>query len=119
MERSPIMIDIPTSTPLNPRPGWSHYAVVYVPTFAPFPLDMLRYDGCWPASSEDVAKIALTLNGVGVGFDEVLAIRVKKYGARRGAEAWTKERWASFSVRLQRAGEDPPIEVYRLSGAKT
>ena len=137
MERSPIMIeqnetesrtawvdlivpshDIPTSKRLDPPPRWEHHAVVYVPPFTPFPLDMLRYDGCWPVGSEDVRKIALTLDSNGVGFDEPQAIRVKRYGDRN-AEAWTKGRWASFSVRLQRAGEDPPIEVYRLSGAKT
>jgi hypothetical protein len=29
----------------------------YVRGRGSFPLDMLRYDSCWPATSEDVAKI--------------------------------------------------------------
>lgn len=37
---------------------WIHEATIEVYGGYPFPLDMLRYDGCYPARQEDVSAIA-------------------------------------------------------------
>lgn len=107
-----LVYNIQVPRPLSPKEGWIHTAVIYVPAFSTFPVDMLRYDGCWPATSEDANKLRLTI----VERSEVpLAIHVKKCGPDKRNPGWTPKRWASFGVRLQAAGEAPPVEVQRLA----
>lgn len=54
----------------------------------PFPLDMLRYDCCWPRSSADVSKLSQAANNrTGSGIIEVTLV---------GTKEPTVERWRSF-----------------------
>lgn len=50
-----------------------------------FPLDMLRYDSCWPASEEDAGRIGDTFDGVG-----------KKVIELAGINKPATDRWNSF-----------------------
>jgi DUF1680 family protein len=54
-----------------------------------FPLDMLRYDCCYPATQEDVAKMAESLYTSDGCEIQLEAFRDKKWQP-------TKERWKSF-----------------------
>lgn len=64
----------------------------------PFPLDMLRYDQCWPHFPDSVTVIALSLGG--------------DHALRRGEPDWvvhlcgvkppTSERWESFGWTVQK-----------------
>lgn len=58
-----------------------------------FPLDMLRYDACWPAGSEDVDKVATTRDDP----DYRTARRVRLTSQTR---AITPDRWASFGWKV-------------------
>lgn len=57
-----------------------------------FPLDMLRYDGCYPATSRDVERIHASLEHEDVGVITLL------HTALQGAQPFvpTFDRWASF-----------------------
>jgi hypothetical protein len=61
----------------------------------PFPMDMLRYDACYPLSPGDVSKIqeALVRPEIGLPFMQrpILAIRLVSY-----LHAPTEDRWRSF-----------------------
>lgn len=58
----------------------------------PFPLDMLRYDACWPTSQEDTVRLRSSRHGV------ELAVRDGLRGVT--VSTWRKEfteaRWNSF-----------------------
>lgn len=56
-----------------------------------FPLDMLRYDRCWPASQDDVVRMSEAVN---VGFVERTERRFKI--TLHGIDEPTLERWISF-----------------------
>ena len=60
-----------------------------------FPMDMLRYDSCWPASEVDSYVIADSLKKYGE-WQVVLRKNVDA-GVR---EPWMKPRWSSFGVQL-------------------
>lgn len=56
-----------------------------------FPVDMLRYDACWPMTQEDVGRMPLRAT------DRVMpTVRVKMASHR----APTPERWASFGWKV-------------------
>ena len=57
-----------------------------------FPIDMLRYDRCHPASSEDCDKIARSFTGFGEWTVTV---------AKDSRRSWTVARWSSFGVKLE------------------
>lgn len=64
----------------------------------PFPIDMLRYDRCWPLSQEDIAKIAESLSG-DIGSADAREIRVGTHAtlaASKDETAFTNDRWKSF-----------------------
>jgi len=62
-----------------------------------FPLDMLRYDHAWPASSDDAAAIAATFRP---GFKaHPVTIRITNNGPNHHGE-WNPQRWASFGWKL-------------------
>ncbi|MBI2405420.1 hypothetical protein HYV22_04595 [Candidatus Gottesmanbacteria bacterium] len=52
-----------------------------------FPLDMLRYDYCWPATSDDVLKIASPSIGCVIGLRRSVAYKT---------DFPTSGRWESF-----------------------
>lgn len=55
----------------------------------PFPIDMLRYDACWPVTAADAQAIEDSINRVSrTGYDVTLTTN-SKYGP-------TKARWNSF-----------------------
>lgn len=60
-----------------------------------FPLDMLRYDACWPASASDVNRLARSLE-----FNTELK-RIELYHVHP-ARMWdpSTKRWASFDWRV-------------------
>ena len=62
-----------------------------------FPIDMLRYDACWPASEHDAGLIAQTLEP---GHAGAWCVAVEKRTARKKEKAWTPERWRSFGCRV-------------------
>lgn len=63
---------------------------------APFPLDMLRYDACHPATSEDAAAIARSHDP---GIQETSPVTVVRYHDTKDPR-WTAARWESFGWRL-------------------
>ena len=52
-----------------------------------FPIDMLRYDSCWPVSQDDAAQITASF---GHRHDENQPVRLNSY------QKPTPERWKSF-----------------------
>ncbi len=58
-----------------------------------FPVDMLRYDSCYPSSSEDVLSMM-----IGPGDERYLKSR--KVTLRTDSGEVTPERWASFLWRV-------------------
>jgi Transketolase, N-terminal subunit len=67
----------------------------------PFPLDMLRYDSCWPAGPDDVSNIDRALNQydgteriVPPGGFEVRLCRAQEFAYPNSAP--TIGRWRSF-----------------------
>ena len=57
-----------------------------------FPVDMLRYDCCWPKSSEDAIKIAVSLEGTSNwGKENIWLV---------GIQEPTTDRWNSFNAKV-------------------
>ena len=61
----------------------------------PFPLDMLRYDSCWPATSVDARAIeeSVALEG----SRGAVTVNLHCYRDRKYQATATKDRWHSFS----------------------
>lgn len=80
-----------------------YYSIAEVKGSGNFPVDMLRYDGCYPHRSEDAIEIGISI-GVreakrpGEGYS-VQVSRQRKTKAE--AENWTVGRWASFGWTLK------------------
>lgn len=60
-----------------------------------FPLDMLRYDACWPSSGRDASAIADTFHNRNVAW----SINV----TRANTAPFTNDRWESFGVQVKPA----------------
>lgn len=60
----------------------AYFYTYYVSGYGTFPLDMLRYDSCWPSTSVDVAKIDRS--------DKSRSIKLHSH------QRPTPERWESF-----------------------
>ncbi len=73
-----------THRKIDPR-RWSHTATYE--GRGDFPLDMLRYDACWPSTQDDVSIID--------AVREVRRVSVTTYGVT-AADPFTDARWASF-----------------------
>lgn len=63
-------------------------AVVIVPAYGEFPMDMLRYDSCFPTKEEDAARL-------GQVSDQLRLVTVARWH-----QHWTVCRWQSFGVQL-------------------
>lgn len=63
-----------------------------------FPIDMLRYDACWPASSEDARKITESITDPATGLDGMLTIAL---AIAPGYSEPTIARWQSFGWFVQ------------------
>ena len=60
-----------------------------------FPIDMLRYDSCWPASESDSAEISKTFHRFPLPKEELVTIKLKRYTFSKN-DLPEKDRWASF-----------------------
>ena len=65
------------------------HLTVIVSGFGPFPVDMLRYDACWPSSGRDAAALADTFSQKGAWSINV---------TRANTAPFTNGRWESFGV---------------------
>jgi len=71
------------------------YVTYLVEGIGQFPLDMLRYDGSWPTSQEDVAKIHENLSGERPRRRELISLTtVSRLGSPETS------RWESFMWRV-------------------
>jgi hypothetical protein len=77
---------------------WKHFAKITGSTG--FPIDMLRYDNCIPASEED-ARIIERANDVYVAPGETWTVQVKKFSELKTHAYWTPQRWRSFGCALE------------------
>lgn len=66
-----------------------------------FPVDMLRYDACWPASEEDSGIIASTFSSFGSWR---VHVRRRPLEKRKDKNYWTVGRWKSFGVVIESVG---------------
>ena len=70
------------------------------PVFATFPVDMLRYDGCYPARAEDAAEISISARRD--NLDSRAKVRLIALGR---SKSWrpTMARWDSFGWQVDAA----------------
>jgi hypothetical protein len=60
----------------------------------PFPLDMLRYDGCWPASPDAVMAIEHSLDERDPNFrTSVKLIRLRSWKPMPTIDRWRSFQW--------------------------
>lgn len=64
-----------------------------------FPVDMLRYDSCWPLTTEDARKIENILNE-GERLTLPRRVRVQLQTSDRNFNVPTAARWDSFMWRV-------------------
>lgn len=77
-----------------------------------FPLDMLRYDACWPLCSDDAELIGLSqirefraeAKKSGKPFIITVCGVIKGFGTGLDSR-WTLDRWISFGYRVVRTGD--------------
>lgn len=68
-----------------------------------FPLDMLRYDGCWPSSGEDVAAIHQSIKGEDNPREpKEVTLSTLARTKEQAMRYPTTDRWASFGWRVVR-----------------
>jgi hypothetical protein len=66
-----------------------------------FPLDMLRYDSCFPATQDDVGKIITsTERDPKKRSEEDVYIAIRRV-VGNSSHPWTEGRWASFGWHLK------------------
>lgn len=70
-----------------------YFQTFYVEGTSPFPLDMLRYDNCFPADQESVEQ--MTPNGLA----GIRLVRLKRYISTKD-QMPTSARWASFGWKV-------------------
>lgn len=63
-----------------------------------FPVDMLRYDGCYPATTEDA--LSLVMDRADPKYREPRTIRLRSRGEGRKGSEPTTGRWSSFMWRV-------------------
>ena len=82
-----------------------YYTTFTVTGILEFPLDMLRYDGCYPNRSEDAGSIEYTFDR----HRKRIQVSVQLTKRHRGKEPnITSDRWASFSWSVD------PAAIYTL-----
>jgi len=83
-----------------------HKAIVSCPNgLAVFPIDMLRYDRCFPEDCASAAKIDFAMHRK---LEPDAPIMVACYRPTK-ASPWTVERWSSFGWQCK------PIDVRKMS----
>ena len=78
---------------------WKHFAKIHGQ--GPFPIDMLRYDSCIPATEEDARTIENVSNPMINDFEQRWTIQVRKFSDIKGHGYWTPQRWKSFGCTLE------------------
>ena len=63
-----------------------------------FPVDMLRYDSCYPASETDSGIIASTFTNYGTWR---VHVRMRPLEKKKDKKYWTVGRWESFGVKIE------------------
>lgn len=74
-------------------------------TQTPFPIDMLRFDECWPATVQDSDKIKNSF-----GFRHGRRVRWEITLVSKNNLSPTQDRWQSFAVEVV---DDSEIESYK------
>ena len=77
---------------------YTHRASVSIPDHGRFPVDMLRYDQCYPCGEQDSSRIEASLAARTAAPFAVCVERVTT--ARDWNAAFTRERWESFGARI-------------------
>ena len=72
---------------------YKHVLKVTVPRHKRFPVDMLRYDRCWPLTESD--SVAITSSLGPDSENEIIYVATLYSGCVYG---WTIPRWSSFGV---------------------
>jgi len=72
-----------------------------------FPLDMLRYDRCWPATTEDVMKIAYCEDPMLNKESYEITVCTYNYTS---PSLFTYDRWISFGWKPLFGNEDKPTK---------
>jgi len=78
---------------------WKHFAKIT--GSGGFPIDMLRYDNCIPASEEDANTIERVCNPMLWDEEPTWTVQVKKHSDVKGNGYWTPGRWHSFGCMLE------------------
>ncbi len=76
----------------------THTHKIRVTTVHAFPLDMLRYDSCWPESDQDALAIAKSLEKYP---DEACSVTVCRHSTSKRDLGWTDARWESFGCKIE------------------
>lgn len=61
-----------------------------------FPLDMLRYDRCWPNAGDDVEAILPRYGGAALGALATREVRLCKFAHTKRGPYVEEGRWTSF-----------------------
>lgn len=77
--------------------GKLYFHYVKVTGTGDFPVDMLRYDACYPRTTEDALKI---LGGYTFAFGERRTVELVRVSDSR-SNGFTPGRWASFGWRVE------------------
>ena len=89
---------------------FTHYAAIILERHAVFPMDMLRYDQCSPASETDSAIIVRSVQYLNT--TRSVAFVRREYSTSSG-RVWTFERWESFGVECIPVTHDEMIDFKR------
>lgn len=72
-----------------------------------FPMDMLRYEGCYPVSGSDASVIEASISRSGKPPRKlgehvpIIEVNVAKFSDRPAWDAWCPDRWKSFGCKLE------------------
>ncbi len=76
---------------------YRHVAKVSLGGYA-FPIDMLRYDDCWPFTADDAREIESSLEGGKPTDQHVVFVETRTLSK---LEPWTVSRWISFGADIE------------------
>ena len=75
----------------------AYYQTFTIEGSFPFPLDMLRYDSCFPATQKDVSGISQSIERTNT--EPVVKVRLGRLITNKG-ERPTEARWRSFGWKV-------------------
>ena len=68
----------------------------------PFPLDMLRYDGCFPDTSVDVEKIRGSFNILGPNKWSIRVVKISQQKWEPTTKRWESFGWKVININLKK-----------------